>query len=55
VPPPSMEEFVYRSNVKNYTRQLASSKTELERKSLVALLQEEHVKAKIEGWMPLLD
>lgn len=55
MPPPSTEEFVYRRNVKNYTRQLASAKSELERKSLSALLKEENVKAKAAGWWPLLD
>jgi len=55
VPPPSTEEFVYRSNVKNFTRQLASANSGLERKRLMALLEEEHVGAKAAGWMPLLD
>lgn len=55
MPPPSTEEFVYRSNVKNYTRQLASVKSELERRRLTTLLEEERVKAKAAGWMPLLD
>ena len=55
MPPPSTEEFVYRSNVKNYTRQLASATSARERNRLTALMAEEHVKAKAAGWIPLLD
>jgi hypothetical protein len=55
VPPPSTEEFVCRSNVKSYTRQLAWANSELQQKRLMVLLEEEHVKAKAAGWTLLLD
>ncbi len=51
----STEEFVCCSNVRNYSRQLAAAKSELERNRLAALLEEEHLKAKAAGWITSLD
>jgi hypothetical protein len=51
----STEEFVYRTNVRNYTRQLAETSEELQRKRLMILLAEEHARAIAKGWMPLLN
>lgn len=51
----STEEFVYRSNVTKFTRQLAAARSESERKKIMGLLEEEHKRAKAAGWMRLPD
>lgn len=51
----STEEFVFRCNLQNYTRQLAAASNEFDRKRLAALLAEERARALAAGWMPLLD
>jgi hypothetical protein len=48
----SIEEFIYRSNVRNYARQLAETSDELQREQLVLLLAEERARAIAKGWTP---
>ena len=49
----SREEFLYRQNVKNFTRLLRDAPDEAQREMLLRLLSEEAAKAKAAGWLPL--
>ena len=51
---PSMEEFIHRHNVLNYTRLLRAAPDLSSRTMLMALLAEEATKAETAGWMPML-
>ena len=50
----SRDEFLHRSNVTNYTRQLRAGPDASRRKVLMSLLAEEGARAKLHGWFPLL-
>jgi len=50
----SRDEFLHRSNVANYTRQLRAGPDASRRRVLMSLLAEEGVRAKLHGWFPLL-
>jgi len=51
---PSMEEFIHRRNVLNYTRLLRAAPDLSSRTVLMALLAEEAAKAETAGWMPMI-
>lgn len=50
----SRDEFLHRTNVANYTRQLRGATDASRRKVLMSLLAEEGARAKLHGWFPLL-
>lgn len=50
----SRDEFLHRSNVANYMRQLRACPDAPRRKVLMSLLAEEGARAKLHGWFPLL-
>lgn len=47
--------YVHRQNVRNFTRQLAATQDEAQRKQLLILLAEAQMKAIAAGWTPILD
>ncbi|WP_304177503.1 hypothetical protein [Phenylobacterium aquaticum] len=49
----SRDEFLHRCNVANYTRQLRFAPDGPKRKALMALLAEEGVRARSNGWFPI--
>jgi hypothetical protein len=51
---PSMEEFIHRHNVLNYTKLLRAAPDLSRRTVLMALLAEEATKAEAAGWMQVL-
>ena len=50
--PGRFDHFIHKENVRNYKRQLVAALDPVDRRILTALLDEEAVRAKVEGWAP---
>lgn len=50
----SQDEFLHRLNVASYTRQLRDNPDAARRRVLMSLLAEEGLRAKLQGWFPVM-